>query len=1056
MSEATRRSVRGTLLLVALTLFCCAPMCGAQNMLTDPGFERDMWTPSENSPWSYAWNGPGTIWPSKYIGDPQDGHLRPRYVMFTKDWRGQWANDFTTPAAEFISLKQLIPVVPGQYQFSCWYRIKTMLMNHHWDGAGKADQFFELQMSYHDAQGVMGGWYAGRRIESLTPQWTKVTERMTIPSWVAYINVYPSANILDPLPASQVDVDDVYFGPVIPPSKLSDLDDWSDGSDVTLPAETVSRKFTDHFYIEENDRTRGIKVIGTTSAVAGQAVSVRGTLSTASGERQLTAISSGSPVASTAIRPLGIDPGRIGGVGLSTVGLLMRTAGRVGHTSGGLAPDWFTIVGASGCELRVQNYAGVSAEPGNFVTLTAVHGRYAGLTGYDPVLKLASVSDFQNSSLGTQFARSGSFDITQTQFSSDFVIQGNPANVSLDSSVKYRGTKSLKITHSSPSVTHVDQEMLVSGDSAGRRIRISAMFKAQNIVQGPYGWNGVRIVLRLMDADGELLPDESHECSQFQNGATDWRLTERSLILPAGVAKIQVWLLLDNCAGTVWFDDLNVCEVFDEHLVPEDNAATISINGGSVISTMPDGLGWAWDLHQQIRFVPHEIALLPELFSQMAWDGTDWIRVTFAPGVCPPSGYKTLAEGGDTGQPFVYNFNTGPMSTLVQLLTFCQGHGINFIESNLGTGYGDYFNVPNGQWLTKGYYEGRPVVYTDDSWMPYSKDRMAEYLAELTYYLRVTKGFSCIKYVNLFNEVGSVWPTYEPYPQGLLQLYDKLDTRLRAKGIRNLVQLEGLDAVESGLGTQITVDGMRSYGANMDAAGVHDYAYGMEVPTDCSGIWLFSEIIDGYKSIIQQLKTIPAHPMRLVITENNGFTVAPAPFDPRYHYMMSLSSAEFAIEMLKAGVGGLCRWQYNGPGYGQYSPFVVKNFHISPYAPIYFPTAVLTRWTVKNSQVLDTQVAGGGDARNKSRVRAVTLKAPGGQVSILLTNTGRIPKQVTINLTGVTGSGWKLFYFDSTLPNGILQGSVAVNGSQLTVRLPAESVSVITSFAQGLTGDAPM
>lgn len=62
---------------------------------------------------------------------------------------------------------------------------------------------------------------------------------------------------------------------------------YANGTPVTLPVRTVTAVFSGYFYIEDSNRTSGIRIDSTTSVTIGQSVQVSGILSTVNGERKV-------------------------------------------------------------------------------------------------------------------------------------------------------------------------------------------------------------------------------------------------------------------------------------------------------------------------------------------------------------------------------------------------------------------------------------------------------------------------------------------------------------------------------------------------------------------------------------------------------------------------------------------------------------------------------------------------------------------------------------------------------------------------------------------------
>ena len=165
-------------------------------------------------------------------------------------------------------------------------------------------------------------------------------------------------------------------------------------------AKTVTAAFADFLYIEESDRTSGIRV-DASGGVPGKLASVAGILGQNGAERSLTLaeISVGAP--STIPSPLamncraiggasfGDNPGVTGGTGLNNLGLLIRAAGVVaGATSG-----TFVLEDGSGASVKV--YSSKAVADGQYVAVTGVSA--AEVSGSDRirVIRTRSETDVQ-------------------------------------------------------------------------------------------------------------------------------------------------------------------------------------------------------------------------------------------------------------------------------------------------------------------------------------------------------------------------------------------------------------------------------------------------------------------------------------------------------------------------------------------------------------------------------------------------------------------------------------------------------------------------------------
>lgn len=136
----------------------------------------------------------------------------------------------------------------------------------------------------------------------------------------------------------------------------------------------VTAVFTDGFYIEDADRVSGIKAIMSNPAVKeGQFVNVTGTVTTLNDERQLINVQVSTLAgAAMSLEPVAMSNSAVGGgpvgkwtsgmtngVGLSNVGLLVKTWGKV--TANGTSPyPYFTIDDGSRVGVKVRLPSGSS------------------------------------------------------------------------------------------------------------------------------------------------------------------------------------------------------------------------------------------------------------------------------------------------------------------------------------------------------------------------------------------------------------------------------------------------------------------------------------------------------------------------------------------------------------------------------------------------------------------------------------------------------------------------------------------------------------------------
>ena len=162
-----------------------------------------------------------------------------------------------------------------------------------------------------------------------------------------------------------------------PPVSIAGAKLLANGVIAEISNVVVTAAFTDGFYIEDADRVSGIKAILSNPAVKeGQLVNVTGTVTTLNDERQLINVQVSTLAGATvSLGPVGMPNIMVGGgpvgswtscvtkgVGLSNIGLLVRTWGRV--TATGSSPYPYIVIddgSGVGVKVRVPSGSGLPA-----------------------------------------------------------------------------------------------------------------------------------------------------------------------------------------------------------------------------------------------------------------------------------------------------------------------------------------------------------------------------------------------------------------------------------------------------------------------------------------------------------------------------------------------------------------------------------------------------------------------------------------------------------------------------------------------------------------------
>ena len=170
--------------------------------------------------------------------------------------------------------------------------------------------------------------------------------------------------------------------------------DLDNSEPVALPALVVSGKYAGKFYVEESNRTSGIRVNSGDSVDVGQMVTVYGIMGIADGcERAILSpkVIKESSTSAPSIDPVMIignavgggafnanTPGITNGTGLYNVGMLVRMAGSVGSilADGFVLNDGSNIKTEDG-ETGIKVYTGSSSSPGSFAVVTGVVSCYS-------------------------------------------------------------------------------------------------------------------------------------------------------------------------------------------------------------------------------------------------------------------------------------------------------------------------------------------------------------------------------------------------------------------------------------------------------------------------------------------------------------------------------------------------------------------------------------------------------------------------------------------------------------------------------------------------------
>lgn len=194
--------------------------------------------------------------------------------------------------------------------------------------------------------------------------------------------------------------------------KVSSAKKAYDGFVVAISGAYVTVSMNDGIYVEQADRSSGIKVLTTGTYQEGAILNIVGEIRTINGERVITKPDIGNPALGTPLKPLAFSaksiggsrfntytPGVTGGTGLNNIGLLVATWGKVTYVG-----DTFFYMddgsnaqnGSGPVGIKVDAGSFVKPFPNEYVRVTGVVSTEAVGQLIHPVLKMRTQSDISN------------------------------------------------------------------------------------------------------------------------------------------------------------------------------------------------------------------------------------------------------------------------------------------------------------------------------------------------------------------------------------------------------------------------------------------------------------------------------------------------------------------------------------------------------------------------------------------------------------------------------------------------------------------------------------
>lgn len=643
-------------------------------------------------------------------------------------------------------------------------------------------------------------------------------------------------------------------------------------------------------------------------------------------------------------------------------------------------------------------------------------------------------------------AEIGGFEISEEEFRAAYWTR-DKEHVALDDQVACRGCRSLRLSNPDAGTYDASITIALSATEEPRIFEVAAAVKAREIAAGNLQWLSARCYVCTFDKSDK--PMGFLDIGDFMSGTFDWRRIGRLITIPAGAHDLKITVSLNGCRGTVWFDEITVIDRTSDWKKPERKDVTVRVDTRRSVGMLEQGIGWNWETVSPERYSERETAVWDSLFARMDWDGTDWIRIGVSHAFYAPSNYEA---GKDTGQEYQYQVDNRYTRQLGRLLEHCQKRGIPVLLCNWCAD-GSYADIPNSQWLCTGCF-WYPTRRNDPDWkLPYSDERFVEGYCALIKYLIADRGFTCVKWVSIWNEPDGTW--FLPgFKERFFRVYELLDARLKKLGLRDKVKILGPESVEGGSSSSGVADDVLRMGRKIEVAATHDYGCGLPAPTEVTSEFKNQHFADALGKAARSLRK-SRRAMPLALTEIGSFGTD-VYADSRMRYLCTLGLADYIVRCVNAGVAGFLRWQYNDPGDSQFEPFRLSGRLAVPNEEAYWGYAALTRWTVPASDVLRTTISGGKDGLGIQTLAAAGLRSPSGFITIILVNSGRLARDVSLRFAAPVGGHWRHYWYDTGLPRSVQESTVRpCEGGNIGMELRPESVNVVTNYRIGLTGDAP-
>lgn len=286
------------------------------------------------------------------------------------------------PGTAHVQDMQTVSVLPSTtYDVGLWVRTVGNF--------GQVGDFAGFIVEQMDSTGTVIGTHTLGITDGSSNLFRPVSTQITTLPNAASVRYIVVGKIACPYTDGYITFDDCLFGPAgVSGVTLGEL--AQSGVAGYAKGKIVTAAFDGFFYIEEPDRSYGVRVLGTSTP--GTVVAVYGKIENIGGEPTLDPLKVENLLGTEQIAPLGIGSGATG-IGLSPVGLYVTMWGRIDSVEAGA----FTMTDGNATSLKVYAPAGFVAEQGDYVTVIGALGSEEDGAQVIPVLRAVTVTPVDES-----------------------------------------------------------------------------------------------------------------------------------------------------------------------------------------------------------------------------------------------------------------------------------------------------------------------------------------------------------------------------------------------------------------------------------------------------------------------------------------------------------------------------------------------------------------------------------------------------------------------------------------------------------------------------------